>query len=64
MNSFTRSKPLRKAGVAADLTASYLLEPERAARMVEQKALDASLPGFDDVLDRLPDFAQVLAGLK
>ena len=38
------------AMVAADLTLSYLLDPQRAARMVEQKALDATLPGFDDLV--------------
>lgn len=41
------------AVVAADLTVSYLLESQRAARLVEQKALDASLPGFDDVVNDL-----------
>jgi hypothetical protein len=41
------------AVVAASLTVSSLLTPERAARMVEQKMLDESLPGLDDVLDRL-----------
>jgi hypothetical protein len=43
------------AVVAADHTLSFVLSPERAARLVEQKALDASLPGLDDVLDRLID---------
>jgi hypothetical protein len=41
------------AVVAADLTVSQLLDPERAARLVEQKALDPTLPGLDDVLERL-----------
>jgi hypothetical protein len=41
------------AVVAADVTLSQLLEGERAARLVEQKALDPSLPGLDDVLERL-----------
>jgi len=41
------------AGVAARLTVSMLLHPERAARLVEQAALDPDLPGLDDVLDRL-----------
>ncbi len=39
--------------VAADLTLAHLLESERAARLVEQKALDPSLPGLDEVLERL-----------
>jgi hypothetical protein len=41
------------AVVAADHTLSQLLDPERAARLVEQKALDPRLPGLDDVLERL-----------
>jgi hypothetical protein len=41
------------AAAAADLTVSMLLQPERAARLVEQHALDPSLPGFEAVLDRL-----------
>jgi hypothetical protein len=41
------------AVVAADLVVSNLLEPARAARLVEQHALDPSLPGLDDVIDRL-----------
>jgi hypothetical protein len=41
------------AVVAADHTLTQLLDPERAARLVEQKALDPSLPGLDDVLERL-----------
>ena len=41
------------AVVAADHTVSQLLDPERAARLVEQKALDPRLPGLDDVLARL-----------
>jgi hypothetical protein len=39
--------------VAADHSVSQLLDPERAARLVEQKALDPTLPGLDDVLERL-----------
>ena len=41
------------AVVAADQTVSFLLQPERAARLVEQKALFPNLPGLDDVLARL-----------
>jgi hypothetical protein len=41
------------AVVAADHTLTQLLDPERAARLVEQKALDPSLPGLDDVLERV-----------
>lgn len=41
------------AVVAAEHTVSQMLDPARAARLVEQKALDPKLPGLDDVLDRL-----------
>ncbi len=41
------------ATAAADMTLSFLLHPERAARMVQQKALDPDLPGLDDVLGRV-----------
>ncbi len=30
-----------------------MLRPDRAARLVNQKALDPSLPGLDEVIDRL-----------
>lgn len=43
------------AVVAASHTVNSLLTPDRAARMVEQKLFDPSLPGLDDVLDRLID---------
>ncbi|MFQ5743930.1 MAG: zinc-dependent metalloprotease [Acidobacteriota bacterium] len=39
--------------VVADLTVSNILQAGRAARMVEQHALDASLPGLGEVIDRL-----------
>lgn len=38
------------AVAAADMTLSNLFDPERAARMLEQKTLDPTLPGFDDVV--------------
>ncbi len=41
------------AAVATELTLSFLLTAERAARLVEQRALDASLPGLTQVLDVL-----------
>jgi hypothetical protein len=37
----------------ADLAVGFILEPARAARLVEQHAIDASLPGLDDIIDRL-----------
>jgi hypothetical protein len=45
--------PLTPAAVAADLTISNMLRPDRAARLVSQHALDPSLPGLEEVLDRL-----------
>jgi Met-zincin/Domain of unknown function (DUF5117) len=41
------------AATAADITLSLLLNPQRAARLVEQSALDPSLPGLDWTLDRV-----------
>jgi hypothetical protein len=43
------------AVVAAQLTVSNMLQPERAARLVEQHAIDPSLPGLEEVIDRLLD---------
>ena len=39
--------------VAAQHTLNVLLEPSRAARLVEQHTLDASLPGLEEVLEGL-----------
>ena len=41
------------ATAAADMVIQLLLNPERAARLVEQHALDPRLPGLEPVLDRL-----------
>ena len=43
------------AMVAADLTISNLLEPTRAARLVEQHAIDPALPGLDEVVGAIVD---------
>lgn len=40
------------AASAADMALSLLLNSERASRLVQQKALDASLPGLEDVLSQ------------
>jgi len=45
--------PLTPATVAADVTIGFLLQPDRAARMVAQHAVNPALPGLDDVIDRL-----------
>jgi len=41
------------AVVLAQHVLSQVLEPERAARVVEQHALDPSLPGLEEILDRI-----------
>jgi hypothetical protein len=40
------------AASAADMTFALLFDPQRAARLVEQHALDRSLPDLDEVLAR------------
>ena len=45
--------PISPAATAADVTIGFLLQPDRAARIVGQHAIDPSLPGLDDVIDRL-----------
>ncbi len=45
--------PLSPATVAADVTIGFTLQLDRAARMVAQHALDATLPGLEEVIDRL-----------
>jgi len=40
------------AASAADMTFALLFDPQRAARLVEQRALDRSLPDLDEVLAR------------
>jgi hypothetical protein len=41
------------AASAADMTFALLLDPERAARLVQQKALDSTLPGLAEVLTQI-----------
>ena len=45
--------PLSPATVAADVTIGFTLQLDRAARMVAQHAVDATLPGLEEVIDRL-----------
>ncbi|HJZ70689.1 MAG TPA: zinc-dependent metalloprotease [Vicinamibacterales bacterium] len=45
--------PLTPAMVAADVTIGFTLQLDRAARMVAQHAVNAQLPGLEDVIDRL-----------
>jgi Met-zincin/Domain of unknown function (DUF5117) len=45
--------PIAPARVAADLTIGFVLQPDRASRMVAQNAVDPALPGLGAVIDRL-----------
>jgi uncharacterized protein DUF4953/uncharacterized protein DUF5117/uncharacterized protein DUF5118 len=45
--------PLTPAMVASDVTVGFVLQLDRAARMVAQHAVDPALPGLEDVIDRL-----------
>jgi hypothetical protein len=45
--------PISPAAIAADVTIGFVLQPDRAARMVAQHSLDPALPGLEDVIDRL-----------
>jgi hypothetical protein len=45
--------PISPASIAADVTIGFLLQPDRAARMVAQHAIDPSLPGLSEVIDQL-----------
>jgi hypothetical protein len=39
--------------VAADVTIGFVLQLDRSARMVAQHAVDPSMPGLEEVIDRL-----------
>jgi Met-zincin len=45
--------PIAPARVAADVTIGFVLQPDRASRMVAQNAVDPALPGLGDAVDRL-----------
>jgi hypothetical protein len=45
--------PINPASIAADVTIGFILQPDRAARMVAQSAVDQALPGLGEVIDRL-----------
>ncbi|MGE3275194.1 MAG: zinc-dependent metalloprotease [Vicinamibacterales bacterium] len=45
--------PLSPGTTAADVTIGFVLQTDRAARMVAQHALDPSLPGLGEVIDSL-----------
>ncbi len=44
---------LAPAAIAADVTIGFVLEPDRAARVVNQHALDSALPSLDEIIGRL-----------
>ena len=45
--------PLSPATIASDVTIGFTLQLDRAARIVAQHAVDPSLPGLEEVIDRL-----------
>ncbi|MEP6914571.1 MAG: zinc-dependent metalloprotease [Acidobacteriota bacterium] len=45
--------PLSPAAVASDVTIGFVLQLDRAARLVAQHAVDPALPGLEEVIDRL-----------
>ncbi len=45
--------PLAPGTIAADVTIGFVLQLDRAARMVGQHAVNPQLPGLEDVIDRL-----------
>src|SRR5256714_13215879 len=45
--------PLSPATVAADVTIGFVLQLDRAARMIAQHAVNPAMPGLEDVIDRL-----------
>jgi len=45
--------PLSPATVASDVTVGFVLQLDRASRMVAQHAVDPALPGLEEVIDRL-----------
>jgi hypothetical protein len=45
--------PITPASIAADVTIGFVLQLDRAARMVAQHAVDPTLPGLEEVIDKL-----------
>jgi hypothetical protein len=45
--------PIGAATIAADITVTALLQPQRAARTIEQHGRDAAVPGFGDIVSAL-----------
>jgi hypothetical protein len=45
--------PLSPATIASDVTIGFVLQLDRASRMVAQHAVEPALPGLEEVIDRL-----------
>ena len=45
--------PIAPGAIAADVTIGFVLQLDRAARMVAQHAVDSTLPGLEEVIDTL-----------
>jgi hypothetical protein len=45
--------PIGAAAIAADLSVTALLQPQRAARTIEQHGRDAAVPGFGEIVSAL-----------
>jgi hypothetical protein len=45
--------PVSPGAIAADVTIGFVLQPDRASRIVAQHAVDPTLPGLEEVIDRL-----------
>jgi hypothetical protein len=45
--------PVNPGSIASEVTIGFLLQPNRASRMVAQHAEDPALPGLSEVVDRL-----------
>lgn len=45
--------PIAPGAIAADVTIGFVLQLDRAARMVAQHAVDPTLPGLEEVIDTL-----------
>ena len=44
--------PVNPASIAAEVTIGFVLQPDRSARLVAQSAVDPTLPGLGEVIDR------------
>lgn len=45
--------PIAPGAIASDVTIGFMLQLDRASRIVAQHAVDPSLPGLEEVIDRL-----------